>query len=61
VLYVIVAADCQPEAASQTPPLEHLTAIGAGHALAKAVHTHAPPDLRLIGTFCCHANLENNY
>jgi hypothetical protein len=52
---MIVAADGQPGAAFQTPPLEHQAAICSGHALAKAMHTHAPPDLGLICTFCCHS------
>jgi hypothetical protein len=60
VLYMIIAADGQPEAAFQTPPLKHDAAISSGHALTKAMHAHAPPDLGLISTFCCHT-LENNY
>ena len=52
---MIIAADGQPEATFQTTPLKHDAAIGSGHALAKAVHTHAPADLGLICTFCCHA------
>jgi hypothetical protein len=55
VFYVIVAANSQPEAAFQAPPFEHLPAICACHALAKAMDAHAPPDLGLIRTFCCHA------
>jgi hypothetical protein len=55
VLDVIIAANSQPDASFQTPALEHLAAICAGHALAKAVHTHAPPDPGLIWTFCCHS------
>ena len=50
VLDVRVAADGQAGAALQAPPLEHLAAICARHALAEAVHTHAPPDLGLIST-----------
>jgi hypothetical protein len=55
VFNVVVAADRQPDAAFQAPALEHLSAICAGHALAKAMHAHAPPDPGLIWTFCCHA------
>ena len=55
VLYVIIAADGQADAAFQAPPLEHLATICTGHALAKAMYPHAPPDLGLIRTFCCHA------
>jgi len=54
VLYVIIAADGQPEATLQATPLEHDAAIGSGHALAKAMDTYAPADLGLIRTFCCH-------
>jgi hypothetical protein len=54
VLYMIIAADGQAEATFQTPSLKHDAAIGSGHTLAKTVHTDAPPDLGLIGTFCCH-------
>jgi hypothetical protein len=50
VLYVRVAADSQMKTTLQAPPLEHLAAIGAGHALAEAVNTHAPPDLGLISS-----------
>ena len=52
---MIIATDGQPEAAFQTPPLKHNAAIGSGHALAKSVHAHAPANLRLISTFCCHS------
>jgi hypothetical protein len=52
---MIIAADGQPEATFQTPPFKHDTAIGSGHALAKSVHAHAPANLRLISTFCCHS------
>jgi hypothetical protein len=55
VLNVIVAPDGQPDAAFQTPPLEHLAAICTGHTLAKTMYAHAPPDLGLIWTFCCHS------
>jgi len=55
VLYVIVTADSQAEAAFQTPPLEDLATICAGHALAKAMHAHAPPDPGLVWTFRCHS------
>jgi hypothetical protein len=55
VLYVIVAADGQPDAASQTASLEHSTTICSGHALAEAMHTYTPPDPGLIWTFCCHS------
>jgi hypothetical protein len=51
---MIIAADGQAEATFQTPSLKHDAAIGSGHTLAKTVHTDAPPDLGLIGTFCCH-------
>lgn len=54
VLYMIIAADGQAEATFQTPTLKHDATIGSGHALAKAVHTHAPADFGLIWTFCCH-------
>jgi hypothetical protein len=54
VLYVIIAADGQPDAAPQTASLEHSTTVCSGHALAKAMHTYAPPDPGLICTFCCH-------
>jgi len=55
VLYVIVAANGQPEATFQTAPLKHDAAIGSGHALAKAMHAYTPADLGLIRTFCCHS------
>jgi len=55
VLYMVITANGQPDAASQTAPLEHLATICSGHTLAKAMHTHAPADLGLISTFCCHA------
>jgi hypothetical protein len=55
VLYVIIAANSQAEAALQTPPLEDLAAICSGHALAKAVHTHTPADPGLVWTFRCHS------
>jgi hypothetical protein len=55
VLYVIIAADGQPDAAPQTTPLEHRAAICTGHALAKSVHAHAPADPGLISTFRCHS------
>jgi hypothetical protein len=55
MLYVIIAADGQPEATFQTAPLKHDAAIGGGHALAKAVHAHTPADLWLISAFCCHS------
>jgi hypothetical protein len=55
VLYMVVTADGQPEATFQAPPLKHDAAVGSGHALAKAVHTHAPAYLGLISTFCCHS------
>jgi hypothetical protein len=55
VLYMIIAADGQPKAPFQTAPLKDDAAIGSGHALAKTVHAHAPADLGLICTFCCHA------
>jgi hypothetical protein len=55
VLYMIIAADGQPEATFQTAPLKHDAAIGGGHALAKAVHAHTPADLWLISAFCCHS------
>jgi hypothetical protein len=54
VFNVIIAADGQPDAAFQTPPLEYLAAICTGHALAKTMHAHTPPDPGLIWTFCCH-------
>jgi hypothetical protein len=50
VLDVRVAADGQAQAALQAPTLEDLASICAGHALAEAVHTHAPPDLGLISS-----------
>jgi hypothetical protein len=59
VLDVLIAADGQPYAALQASPLEHMAAISRGHALAKAMHTHAPPDLRLIRTFGCHSLTSN--
>jgi hypothetical protein len=52
---MIVAADGQPDAAFQSAPLEHISAICRGHALAEAMHAYAPPDPGLIWTFCCHA------
>jgi hypothetical protein len=52
---MVVAADGQPEATFQAPPLKHNTAIGSGHALAEAMNADAPADLGLIGTFCCHS------
>jgi hypothetical protein len=52
---MVVAADGQPKATFQAPPLKHDAAVGSGHALAKAVHTHAPAYLGLISTFCCHS------
>jgi hypothetical protein len=55
VLDVIIAADGQPDAALQAAPLENITAIRGGHALAKAMHAHPSPDPGLIWTFCCHA------
>jgi hypothetical protein len=52
---MVIAADGQPQAALQAPPLEHDASIGRGHALAKAMHAHAPANLGLIRTFCCHS------
>jgi hypothetical protein len=55
VLDVCVAADGQPQAAFQAPPLEHDAAIRSGHALAETVHAHAPAYLGLVSTFGCHS------
>jgi hypothetical protein len=55
VLDVIVAANREVQATLQASALEHLAAIGRGHALTKTVHTHAPADLWLISTFGCHS------
>ena len=52
---MVIAADGQPEAAFEAAPLKDDTAISSGHALAKAVHAHAPADPGLIRTFCCHS------
>jgi hypothetical protein len=51
---MVIAADGQPEATFQAPPLKHDAAIGGGHALAEAMYAYAPANLGLIGTFCCH-------
>jgi len=45
-----IAADGEADAAFEAAPLEHLASICAGHALAEAVDTHAPPDLGLISS-----------
>jgi hypothetical protein len=47
---MLVAANAQAKAAFHAAPLQNLTAIRGGHALAEAMHTHAPPDLWLIST-----------
>jgi hypothetical protein len=56
VLDVVIAADSQPDATSQPPPLKYLATICTCHALAKTMYAHAPPDFWLIWTFRCHSN-----
>jgi hypothetical protein len=55
VLHVRVAANGQAETTLEASPLQDLAAIGRLHTTAKAVHTHAPPDAGLIGSFGCHS------
>jgi hypothetical protein len=59
VLDVVVAVYGQAQAALQAATLEDLAAVGGGHALAKAMHTHASADLGLIRTFGCHSLTPN--
>jgi len=55
VLYMVIAADGQPKATFKTAPLKHDASIRSGHTLAETVHAHAPANLGLIRTFCCHS------
>jgi hypothetical protein len=50
VLDVRVAANGQAQAPFEASSLEHRTTICAGHPLAEAMHTHAPPNFGLICT-----------
>jgi hypothetical protein len=55
-----IGANCQAIAPLQAAALEHLAAIGSGHALTETVNTHAPTNTGLIRTFRCHvSSLEN--
>jgi hypothetical protein len=57
VLDVVVAANGKPDATSEPPPFKHGATICACHPLAETMHTHAPPNFRLIGSFRCHSQL----
>jgi hypothetical protein len=50
MLDMLVAADGETNAALESPPLQHNTAVCGGHPLAEPMHAHAPPDLGLIST-----------
>jgi hypothetical protein len=48
---MLVGGLCQLVAAPQSAALEYCAPIGRSHALAKAMHTHAAANLRLIRSF----------
>ena len=50
-LDVLVGPDCEFITPAQTAALEHVPPIGSGHALSKAMYTHAATDLGLICSF----------
>jgi hypothetical protein len=56
---MLIAANGKAQAALHAAPLQNDAAIRSGHALAKAMHTHAAPDLGLISTLW-HLLTPNN-
>jgi hypothetical protein len=47
---VLVGSNSEFVAAAQTAALEHIPAVGRGHALSKTVHTDTAANLGLIGS-----------